>query len=160
MAIQVGQNAPDFCLYDTTKQQVVLKESYVKKNVLLLFFPLAFTSTCTRELCAVRDDIGKYFNDDVEVFGISVDSVYTLARYKEDLHINYTLLSDFNKRVSADYDTLYTTFSAMEMRGVSKRSAFIVDRSGIIRYVEVLENASAIPDFNIIDKILSGLSNK
>jgi peroxiredoxin len=90
------------------------------------------------------------------VFGISVDSVFTLARYKEDQQLNFPLLSDFNKEVSAEYGTLYDTF-VLDMKGVSKRSAFVIDAKGIVRYAEVLETASDLPDFVAIQKTLESL---
>ncbi|MEO6404601.1 MAG: redoxin domain-containing protein [Ferruginibacter sp.] len=157
MALKVGDRAPDFSLYETKDHAISLSDYEGKKNVLLLFFPLAFTSTCTKELCGVRDDIGKYNNKTIEVLGISVDSVYTLAKYKKEQYLNYPLLSDFNKLASEKYETIYDSFTPMGMKGVSKRSAFIIDKKGSIVYKEVLENATEIPDFTAIDKILSGL---
>jgi peroxiredoxin len=106
MAIQVGQAAPDFTLYDSNKQKVTLSEQK-GHNVLLLFFPLAFTSVCTAELCAIRDNYKIYEGLNAKVFGISVDSLYTLNRYKQDQNLNFPLLSDFNKDVSKTYDSLY-----------------------------------------------------
>ena len=156
MKIEVGQNAPDFTLYDSGKKQVTLSEQK-GENVLLLFFPLAFTSTCTKELCFVRDSIGLYNSVNAKVFGISVDSLHTLARYKADQNLNFSLLSDFNKDVSSAYGSLYETFG-YNMKGVSKRSAFLIDKTGIIRYVEVLENASEIPDFKKINQALMTLT--
>lgn len=153
--IQVGQQAPDFTLYDSDKQKVKLSD-YKGKNVLLLFFPQAFTGTCTKELCSTRDNIALYNSANAQVFGISVDSIFTLAKYKEDQKLNFPLLSDFNKNVSAEYGCLYDTF-VFDMHGVSKRSAFIVDKNGVIRYTEVLETASDLPDFAAIQKILQGL---
>ncbi len=88
------------------------------------------------------------------MLGISVDSVYTLAKYKEEQHLNFPLLSDFNKEVSGAYGSLYETFG-FNMKGVSKRSAFVIDKEGKVRYAEVLENASDIPDFTAIEQILS-----
>ena len=113
---------------------------------MLLFFPLAFTSTCTAELCDVRDQMTLYNNFEVTVFGISVDSVYTLAKYKEDQRLNFQLLSDFNKEVSTKYNSLYQKFG-FDMEGVSKRAAFLIDREGVIQYSEILENASELPNF-------------
>jgi glutaredoxin-dependent peroxiredoxin len=153
--IEVGQPAPDFTLYDSDKNQVTLS-SQQGKNVLLLFFPLAFTSTCTKELCSVRDNIGIYNKTNAVVFGISVDSLQTLARFKQDQQLNFTLLSDFNKDVSRSYDTIYELFGH-NMKGVSKRSAFVIDKQGIVRYAEVLENAGQVPDFEKIVKTLEGL---
>ena len=129
----------------------------VAKNVLLLFFPQAFTSTCTKELCAVRDDIGRYSNANAQVIGISVDSVFTLKKYKEDQHYNFPMLSDFNKEASASYGCLYDTFS-YGMKGVSKRSAFVIGKNGIVEYAEVLEKATDLPDFKAIVETLKSLN--
>jgi peroxiredoxin len=154
--ITTGQQAPDFTLYDSDKQQIRLAD-YRGRNVLLLFFPAAFTGTCTKELCATRDNIAAYDQADAQVLGISVDSPFTLAKYREDQHLNFPLLSDFNKEVSANYGALYDTF-VLGMRGVSKRSAFLIDKQGVIRYAEVLEKATDLPDFDAIQKVLAGLS--
>ena len=153
MAIQVGQPAPDFTLYDSEKKQRSLSE-FRGQKVLLLFFPLAFTSTCTKELCEVRDNISIYNDMNAVVLGISVDSLQTLARYKEDQRLNFTLLSDFNKEVSTLYGCLYELFG-YNMRGVSKRAAFVIDKDGIVQYAEILENAGHIPDFESIRSTLA-----
>ena len=155
MKIDVGQPAPDFTLYASDKSKVTLSDLR-GKNVLLLFFPLAFTSTCTAELCSVRDNISFYDNANAKVFGISVDSLHTLAKYKADQYLNFTLLSDFNKDVSSMYGSLYEMFG-YNMKGVSKRSAFIIDKDGMIRYAEVLENASEQPNFKNIALTLESL---
>ena len=156
MKIEKGQKAPGFTLFDSEKKKVSL-EDQKGQNVLILFFPLAFTSTCTAELCSVRDNIALYNGMNARVFGISVDSLYTLAKYKEEQHLNFPLLSDFNKEVSTAYDSLYAQFG-YEMKGVSKRAAFVIDKDGIVRYNEVLENASEQPDFTAIKKTLQELS--
>src|SRR5262249_52780613 len=140
MKIEIGQPAPNFTLYDSAKNKVTLSD-FRGQNVLLLFFPLAFTSTCTAELCSVTDNIAFYNNVNEKVFGISVDALHTLAKYKAEQNLNFTLLSDFNKDVSTAYGTIYEMFG-YNMKGVSKRSAFVIDKDGIIRYAEVLENAS------------------
>ena len=148
MPLEIGQQAPDFTLFDSDKKEITLSE-LKGKPVLLLFFPLAFTSTCTTELCSVRDNIGWYNNINAKVFGISVDALQTLAKFKEDQQLNFTLLSDFNKDVSRLYESIYEQFG-YNMKGVSKRSAFVIDKEGIIQYAEVLENAGEIPDFEKI----------
>ena len=158
MSIVLSQQAPDFTLFDSEKKKVTLSDFQGKKNVLLLFFPAAFTSTCTKELCGVREDISRYSNENAQVFGLSVDSVFTLEKYKEEQGLNFPLLSDFNKEVSSAYGSLYDTFTDMMMKGVSKRSAFIIDKSGIIQYAEVLENAGDVPDFEKINTKLGSLS--
>ena len=155
-SIQVGQTAPDFTLYDSDKQKVTLSD-YKGKNVLLLFFPQAFTGTCTKELCSTRDNIALYNEANAQVFGISVDSIFTLAKYKEDQHLNFPLLSDFNKTASTQYGSLYDNF-VFDMKGVSKRSAFVIDKDGVVRYAEVLETASDLPDFTAIQKTLKELN--
>jgi len=155
MKIEVGQPAPDFTLFDSEKNRITLSDQK-GQNVLLLFFPLAFTSTCTAELCSVRDNLSFYNKVQAKVFGISVDSLQTLAKYKEDQKLNFTLLSDFNKDVSAAYGSLYEMFG-YNMKGVSKRSAFVIDKSGIVRYAEVLENAGEQPDFKNIKTLLEEL---
>jgi peroxiredoxin len=155
MKIEVGQKAPLFTLTDTEKKAVSLAD-FKGKNVLLLFFPLAFTGTCTTELCAMRDDIASYNNANAQVLGISVDSLFVLAKFKEEQKLNFPLLSDFNKTVSADYGCLYDTF-VFDMKGVSKRSAFVIDKDGIVRYAEVLEKSTDLPNFVAIKKVLEGL---
>lgn len=156
MTVQVGQQAPDFTLYDTDKLQITLSEQK-GQSVLLLFFPLAFTSVCTAELCSVRDNLKLYEQLAVRPFGISVDSLHTLARFKSEQQLNFPLLSDFNKEVSTAYGSLYETFS-YGMKGVSKRSAFLIDKEGIVQYAEVLENAGLQPDFEKIQVKLRELS--
>jgi peroxiredoxin len=156
MPVTIGQPAPAFSLFDSDKKKCSL-EGLKGKKILLLFFPAAFTGTCTKELCSVRDNISNYNGLDAQVFGISVDSVYTLAKYREEQQLNFPLLSDFNKEASRDYGSIYETF-AYEMRGVSKRSAFIIDREGVIRYAEVLEDATQVPDFEAIRETLEKIA--
>ena len=156
MSIAIGQTAPDFTLYDSEKNKVTLSE-LKGQPVLLLFFPLAFTSVCTKELCSVRDNIGLYTTINAKVFGISVDALQTLAKFKEDQHLNFTLLSDFNKEASRAYGSIYELFG-YNMKGVSKRSAFVIDKDGIVRYAEVLENAGEVPDFEKIQDCLNSLN--
>lgn len=155
MPIEIGQPAPDFILYDSEKKQVTLSE-LKGQPVLLLFFPLAFTSVCTEELCSVRDNISWYNTLKVKVLGISVDALQTLARFKEEQQLNFTLLSDFNKDVSRSYDSIYELFG-YNMKGVSKRSAFVIDKAGIVRYAEVLENAGEVPNFEAIQQTIQQL---
>jgi len=152
----IGQKAPDFSLYDSDKNKVTLS-GFKDKTVLLLFYPQAFTGVCTKELCAIRDDISRYDQADAQVLGISVDSVFTLAKYREEQRYNFPLLSDFNKEVSALYGCLYNNW-ILDMKGVSKRAAFIIDKSGILSYAEVLESAGDLPNFDAIHEKLKNLS--
>jgi len=155
MTIQPGQKAPDFILYNSDKKPVTLAEQQ-GKNVLLLFFPLAFTGTCTKELCSVRDSMAMYNNTNAQVFGISVDAPATLHRFRQEQELNFPLLSDFNKEASGAYGSLYDIFGGW-MKGVSKRSAFVIDKHGVVRYAQVLENATDLPDFTAIQGVLTSL---
>jgi glutaredoxin-dependent peroxiredoxin len=154
--IKVRQTAPDFSLYDSDKNLVTLSQ-YRGNKVLILFFPFAFSSVCTTEMCSMRDNFKIYERLDVVPIGISVDSLYTLKKFKEDQHLNFPLLSDFNKEVSTLYDSIYETFS-YGMKGVSKRSAFLIDKEGIVQYAEVLENAGMQPGFEAIQVKLRELN--
>ncbi|HSF89529.1 MAG TPA: redoxin domain-containing protein [Saprospiraceae bacterium] len=145
----VGTKAPDFSLLDSNEQQVTLS-AQKGKNVVLFFFPKAFTSVCTEELCTVRDNLGQYEALNAEVFGISVDPTDVLASYKAEQNYNFPLLSDSTKQVSKAYGSLYDA-------GVSKRSAFVIDREGVVKYAEVLEDGFLQPDFNAINKTLAAL---
>jgi peroxiredoxin len=156
MAIQIGQSAPDFTLFDSDKNPVQLSAQQ-GNNVLLLFFPQSFTGVCTKELCSIRDNIALYNDAHAKVFGISVDSVFTLGKFKEEQQLNFALLSDFNKKVSELYDTIYHDW-ILDMKGVSKRSAFVIDRKGVVQYAEVLESAGDIPDFEKINAKLKELA--
>jgi len=154
--LQPGDKAPDFSLRATDKSLVKLSE-YRGKNVVILFFPFAFTGVCTKELCYMRDSLAQYENLDAQILAISVDSPYTLAKWKEEQQFNFPLLSDFNKSVSKKYDTIYKEF-ALGLKGVSKRSAFVIDKTGILRFVEVLENAGELPNFEAVESILKTLN--
>ncbi|WP_207512370.1 redoxin domain-containing protein [Longitalea luteola] len=148
-------SAPDFTLFDSAKNPVSLHD-FKGKKVVLLFFPLAFSSVCTKELCYVRDNMSLFNNVDAQVLGISVDSLYTLAKFREEQGLGFPLLSDFNKEVSKLYNALYDEFS-YNMKGVSKRASFVIDRQGMIRYEQVLEKAGELPDFEAIQKTLASI---
>ncbi len=156
MSVKVGEKAPVFTLFSSDKEQVAL-EHYKGKNVVLLFFPMAFTSVCTAELCNMRDDLSYYGGLNAEVLGVSVDSPFTLNKFKEEQKLNFPLLSDFNKEVSQAYGALYEEF-VMGLKGVSKRSAFVIDKDGTVRYAEVLESAGDLPNFVAIKQTLSQLN--
>lgn len=156
MALKKGDKAPDFKLINTEKKEVALTD-FKDKNLVILFFPLAFTSVCTAELCAMRDNMADYADVNADVVAISVDSLFTLDKFKKEEELPFQLLSDFNKEVSSAYGALYENF-VLGMKGVSKRSAFVVDKQGIIQYAEVLESAGDLPDFNAVKQTLSALS--
>lgn len=152
MPLTIGEKAPDFTLYDSDKNKVTLSD-HIGSPILLLFFPFAFSKGCTEELCSIRDNYELYNQSKSKVFGISVDSLYTLAKFKADQKLNFTLLSDFNKEVSSLYNALHETFS-YEMKGVSKRATFVINKEGVVTYAEVLENAGLQPNFSLINKAI------
>jgi len=153
--LQPGQPAPAFKLFDHEKKEITL-EDFRGKNVLLLFFPFAFSGTCTKELCAVRDDIASYNEVNAQVLGISIDSVFVQARYRTELQLSFPLLSDFNCEAGRAYDCFYEEF-IYGTKYVTKRGAFVIGKDGVIRYAEVLKNASEIPDFEAIVQTLKSL---
>jgi peroxiredoxin len=148
MSLQPGQPAPQFTLVSSALKEVSLAD-YRGKKVVLHFFPMAFTGVCTTQLCTMRDDFGYYDGLNAVILGISVDSPFTLAKFKEDYNYQFELLSDFNKEVSAAYGALYEVF-AFGMKGVSKRAAFVIDEDQNIVYAAVLESAGDLPDFAAI----------
>ena len=157
MSNLLGKPAPSFTLFDTEKKAVSLSD-YKGQNVVVLFFPLAFTGVCTAELCNIRDNIGIYNNANAQVLGISVDSIFTLGKFKEEQKLNFSLLSDFNKAASKSFDVLYETFPAFEMQGVSKRSAFVIDKEGVVQYEEICATPGDLPDFAAIQNVLNTLN--
>ncbi len=155
-SLRVGEKAPGFTTLNSDNKEVSLSD-FVGRNVVLLFFPFAFTGTCTKELCNMRDGLDHYDTLDAQVLGVSVDSPYALKKYKAELQLNFPLLTDFNKQISKAYDCMYEEFYN-GLKGVSKRSAFVVDKLGHIRYAEILENANNLPNFEAITKVLQNLN--
>ena len=156
MALQKGDKAPAFRLVSSDKKEVSL-DDYKGKNLVVLFFPMAFTSVCTTELCSMRDTLGDYNKMNADVVAISVDSPFTLDKFKQEQNLNFPLPSDFNKEASAAYGSMYENF-VFGLKGVSKRSAFVIDKNGIVQYAEVLENAGEVPDFKAVQHALSSLN--
>lgn len=156
MSLKVGDAAPDFTLFNQDAEQVTLS-SFKGKNVVVLFFPLANTGVCTKEMCTFRDELKVYEGLNAQVLGISVDSPFSLKMFADKNKYNFPLLSDFNKEVSAKYGALYDVFvpGKFDFKGVSKRSAFVVDANGMIKYAEVLENAGEEPNYEAVKKALA-----
>lgn len=156
MAVNIGQKAPDFTLVDSDKNPHKLSD-YKGKNVVLLFFPAAFTGVCTKEMCQTRDEIALYNNMNATVFGISVDLPFSLGKFKELNNINFTLLSDFNKEAINAFGVSYEEW-IVGLKGVAKRSSFVIDKEGNVQFAQVLEKAGDYPDFEGVKKALSQLN--
>ncbi|MFA6599048.1 MAG: redoxin domain-containing protein [Ignavibacteriaceae bacterium] len=155
MSITIGSIAPDFTLKDTNTEAVSLN-SFRGKNVVLLFFPLANSGVCTKELCSMRDNMGRYSELNAQVLGVSVDSHFALKLWKETNQIDFPLLSDFNKEVAPAYGAFYDVFAPgkLDYKGVAKRSAFVIDPDGVVKYAEVLESAGDEPNYEAIQEAL------
>jgi peroxiredoxin len=148
MSVQTGQPAPQFTLISSDKKEVSLSD-FKGKKVVLHFFPMAFTGVCTTQLCTMRDNFGYYDGLDAQVLAISVDSPFTLAKFKEENNYQFPLLSDFNKTVSPAYGAWYEEF-VLGLKGVSKRAAFVIDEQQRVIYAQVLDVAADLPDFKAI----------
>ena len=148
MSLQIGSPAPQFTLVSAALTEVSLSD-YKGKKVVIHFFPMAFTGVCTTQLCTMRDNFGYYDGLNAVILGISVDSPFTLAKFKEENNYQFNLLSDFNKEVSTAYGAIYEQF-AFGLKGVSKRAAFVIDEEQNIIYAEVLESAGDLPNFEAI----------
>ncbi len=148
MSLQPGQPAPQFTLVSSSIKEVSLAD-FKGKKVVLHFFPFAFTGVCTTQLCTMRDNFGYYDGLNATILGISVDSPFTLAKFKEENNYQFDLLSDFNKEISTAYGAIYEHF-VLGLNGVSKRAAFVIDEEQNIVYAEVLEVATDLPDFAAI----------
>ncbi len=155
MTLKKGDKAPSFKLFNTDKKEVSL-EDFKGKNLIIHFFPAAFTGVCTAQMCSVRDAISLYHNDKCDVVGISVDMPFTLGKFKETQNLQFDLLSDFNKTTATAYDAIYENW-ILDLKGVAKRSAFVVDGNGIIQYAQVMESAGDMPDFSAINETIASL---
>jgi len=163
MAVAVGANAPDFSLSTKTgdgPKKIKLSNNFGKKNTVLLFFPMAFTGTCTEEMCGQTAELNSYRNLNAEVYGISGDNPFAQEAWAQKEKIGVTLLSDYEHKVAKDYGVVYDSFLPernLGMGGVPKRAAFVVDKDGVIRHVDVREDARELPDFDKIKAKLAEL---
>lgn len=162
MAIVIDEKAPDFTLKSknlTGEVKDVKLSDYRGKNVVLFFFPQAFTGVCTKEMCTVSDDVKSYDDMNTVTLGISVDSVFTLEAFAKQNNIKIPLLSDFNREVTDKYGVRFGDNEfAHGMKGVSKRAVFVIDKEGILRYTETTESAGNLPDFEKVKEALNSLN--
>ena len=152
MSATVGSKAPDFTLMNENREPVTLS-SQKGHPVVLAFFPAAFSGVCTKELCTFRDSMAKLNNAKAQVYGISVDTFFTLAAFKKDQNLNFPLLSDFNKDVIHAYGAYNPDM--IGLKGIAKRSTFVIDKDGVIRHAEVLDDARNEPNY---DKVFDTLA--
>ena len=155
MSLDVGSKAPDFTLTNQDRQPVTLSDSMGKQNVVLAFFPAAFSSVCTTELCTFRDRLSRLNNMDATVYGISVDTFFTLKAFGDAEKLTFPLLSDFNKDVIRKYGVFNEDM--IGLKGIAKRAVFVIDKSGTVRHKEVLEDARNQPDYDKVEAQLKTL---
>jgi peroxiredoxin len=153
MSADVGSQAPDFTLTSHDRQPVTLS-AHRGKPVVLAFFPAAFSSVCTKELCTFRDSMSQLNKADAHVFGISVDTFFTLKAFHDQQQLTFPLLSDFNKQVIRDYGVFNEDM--IGLKGIAKRAVFVLDKAGIVRHKEVLDDARNEPDY---DKALAAVAS-
>jgi peroxiredoxin len=163
MALTVGTKAPDFSLSSKTPdgpKQIKLSDNFGRQNTLLLFFPMAFTGTCTTEMCGVSNDLAAYASLNAAVYGISGDNPFAQEAWAQKEKITAPLLSDYEHRVAQAYDVAYDSFLPqmnLGMGGVPKRAVFIIDRTGVIQYAECDDDARALPNFDKVKNKLAEL---
>ena len=163
MALSVGTKAPDFTLSSKTPEgpkQIKLSDNFGQRNTLLLFFPMAFTGTCTTEMCGVSNDLAAYAGLNAVVYGISGDNPFAQEAWAQKEKITAPLLSDYEHEVARAYDVAYDSFLPqmnLGMGGVPKRAVFIIDRNGVVQYAECDDDARALPNFDKVKNKLAEL---
>jgi peroxiredoxin len=155
MPAEVGSKAPDFTLTSHERQPVTLSAQR-GRPVVLAFFPAAFSSVCTKELCTFRDSLSRLNAANAQVFGISVDTFFTLKAFHDDQHLTFPLLSDFNKQAIRDYGVFNEDM--IGLKGIAKRAVFVIDKDGVVRHREVLDDARNEPDYENVFRALTALS--
>lgn len=160
MSLKVGDIAPEFTLKSHLLEDVSLSDYKGKKNVLILFFPFVNTAVCEKELCSTRDGLSQYETLDAQVLAVSVDSPFAQKLWADKFKFDFPLLSDFNKTMVKAYDAMHDVFvpGKFDYYGVAKRSAFVVDKNGVVQYVEVLENPGLEPNYDNIQEVLKSLN--
>jgi glutaredoxin-dependent peroxiredoxin len=158
MPIKIGSKAPDFSLKsknDSGLVDVKLSANFGQKNTVLLFFPAAFTSVCTKEMCDISAGLGQYTSLNAAVVGISIDTPFAQEAWAKQEHIGITLASDLNKTVTKAYDVLFPNLAGIG--DTSARAAFVIDKQGIVQYAEQTPSPKDLPNFAAVQAALSKL---
>jgi len=157
MAAEVGQKAPDFTLFDSAKQPTKLSDSK-GKNVVLAFYPGAFTGVCTTEVCTFRDRFDSFNSMNAQVLGVSVDGIFAQKAFSDANNLNFPLLSDFNRETVEAYGVALPNFAGMEGYTASERAVFVIDKDGVIRFRWVGENPGVEPDYDEVQRQVDALN--
>ena len=153
MAAAVGSKAPDFTLVNQDRENVTLSQELGKGNVVLAFFPGAFSGTCTKEACSLRDTMSSFSKVNATVLGISTDTFFALKAWDDQQNLGFPLLSDYNKEVINKYGVVNPDM--IGLKNIARRAVFVIDRAGVVRYSEVLEDARNEPDYDKLNEVLT-----
>jgi len=154
MSVDVGSHAPDFTLMNQDRQPVTLSQQR-GAPVVLAFFPAAFSGVCTKELCTFQDALAQLNKTKAQVYGISIDTFFTLKAFQDQQKLTFPLLSDFNKEVIRAYGVFNEDM--IGLKGIAKRAVFVLDKDGIVRHREVLEDARNEPNYAAVHRTLAAL---
>src|SRR5213593_2183566 len=155
MSVDVGSKAPDFTLTNQDRQPMTLSQQ-LGRPVVLAFFPAAFSSVCQKELCTFRDAIAQLNRANAQVLGISVDTFFALKAFQDQQHLTFPLLSDFNKQVIRQYGVFNEDM--IGLKGIAKRAVFVIDKDGVVRHREVLDDARNEPNYEAVFKTVAALA--
>jgi glutaredoxin-dependent peroxiredoxin len=155
MAVEVGNKAPDFTLVNQDRENVTLSQELKKGNVVLAFFPGAFSGTCTKEMCNFRDTMSSFTKVNANVLGISTDTFFALKAWRDQQHFEFPLLSDYNKEVIGAYGVVNPDM--IGLKNIAKRAVFVIDKGGSVRYREVMEDARNEPDYDRLNEAVAKL---
>ena len=155
MAVEVGSRAPDFTLVNQDRENVTLSHELKKGNVVVAFFPGAFSGTCTKEMCSFRDTMSNFAKVNAHVLGISTDTFFALKAWRDQQQFPFSLLSDYNKEVITSYGVVNPDM--IGLKNIARRAVFVVDQSSVVRYREVLEDARNEPDYGRLNEALATL---
>jgi peroxiredoxin len=156
MAADVGSKAPDFTLVNQHRESTTLSRELGTGNVVLAFFPGAFSGTCTKEMCNFRDSMSRFTGVDARVLGISTDTFFTLKAWDDQLKLGFPLLSDYNKEVIHAYGVVNPDM--VGLKNIARRAVFVIDKGGTIQYREVLDDARNEPDYGKLNEALAKLA--
>ena len=155
MAVDVGSKAPDFTLVNQNREKVTLSQELGKGNVVLAFFPGAFSGTCTKEFCNLRDTMSSFRKVNATVLGISTDTFFALKAWDDQQKLGFPLLSDYNKEVIDKYGVVNPDM--IGLKNIAKRAVFVIDKGGVVRHREVLEDARNEPDYAALNEAVGKL---
>ena len=155
MAVDVGSKAPDFTLVNQDRQPVTLSQELEKGPVVLAFFPGAFSGTCTKEMCNFRDTMSSFRSVDANVLGISTDTFFTLKAWDDQQRLGFPLLSDYNKDVIRAYGVVNPDM--IGLKDIARRAVFVIDKSGVVRHREVVEDARNEPNYTRLNEAVASI---